>query len=126
MISFSLSLCLTSCDRLHHLRLIQVISRKLAHDMPVSHDDETAAGAEHLLNLRRDECDAHTLFREFQHQFLDFQLGTYIDASRGLVQDQVIRMREKPSRQNYLLLVSAAERTDWRLPARGLDVQDLH
>ena len=93
--------------------------------MPVAHNDQAAAGTEHLLHLGGNKCYAYTVFGQLQDQLLDLQFGTYVNTAGRLVQDQIIRMGQKPSGQDHLLLVSAAEGSDGGLPAGSLDIQRL-
>ena len=98
---------LTSCNRLHYLCLVQIRSCQFAYDMSVAHNDQPAAGTEHFLNLRGNKGYTHAIFRKLQHQLLDLQLGSYVDTTGGLIQDQIIRMGQKPSGQDHLLLITA-------------------
>jgi len=36
-------------------------------------------------------------------------LGSYVDAARGLIENQYLRLRRKPLGQDYFLLVSSGE-----------------
>ena len=99
----------SSCNSLHNLSLVKIRSFEFSHNMSVAHYNQTTAGTKHLLNFRRNEGNAYAIFRKFKNQFLNLELGSYIDTSCRLVENQIIRMGEKPSGQNYFLLVSTAQ-----------------
>jgi hypothetical protein len=100
-------LCRLSRNGAHDLCLCHIVLREFANDFAISHHDEARTGAQHFFDFGRNKRYADALFGKLEHQFLNFDLGADVDAARGFVQDEILRLGEQPSRKNRLLLVSA-------------------
>src|SRR5688500_10625331 len=67
--------------------------------------------------IRGDQDDSLAVSREPVDEPVDGDLGADVDALGRLVQDEELRSREKPSRDDDFLLVSTGEESD--LPLAG-------
>ena len=65
-----------------------------------------------LFKLGGDEDNAHALRSQVKHDLLNFSLGTDIDTTGRLVQNQQLGVRGQPTANEHLLLVAAGEILD--------------
>ncbi len=98
-------------------------AREFPDDAALVHHENPVAHAEHLFEFGGDDDDGCALFGEPVQKPVDFDLGADIDAAGWFVQDEDFRARIQPARQQHLLLVAAAERSDDGIDAGGLDVK---
>ena len=79
-----------------------------------------------FLELGGDHQYAEALIGKLADERLNLGLGADVDAARGLVEDQELRIGAEPSRQQHLLLIAAGELANLLLGARRLDREALH
>ena len=107
------------------LFLVQFVLGELRHDQAAPHDQDPVRQAEDLLDLGRDEEDAHPTRRQRDDQLVEGALGADVDAASRFVEQQHPRRFEEPLREEDLLLIAAREPADDRGHLRRLDGQPL-
>src|SRR5262245_29675500 len=78
------------------------------------HNDNAMAHIHEFRELRRDNNYGRTFFSKPMYQAIDLGLGADIDATRWLIEDQNVRMRQHPFADNELLLIAAGDGVHWR------------
>ncbi len=87
--------------------------------------DNPMAGAQHFFQFGGNEYARLAFFCQVQHQLLDFRFCSHVNALGGFIQDQDLRVRGQPARQDDLLLVPAAQVLDQLIWRWGADPQEL-
>ena len=81
------------------------------------HHDETVRQPDYLEEVVTYEKKSNTLLDEISNDIVDFLLGSSVDTTSGVVDNQDFSFGGKPPSNNCLLLVSSAKRQDrgiWR------------
>ena len=99
------------------------VALELGHLDPVAQHDDPVAGAQDLLELGRDEHARLAVLGQREDEPLDLGLGADVDAARGLVEDQDLRVRRQPAGEDDLLLVAAAQVADQLVGVRRRDLE---
>ena len=90
--------------------LVHPCALELGRDAARAHDEHPMGEAEDLLDLARDEQDAHAVGGEAREQVVERLPGADVDAARRLVRDEQPRPHEERPREEQLLLVAARQR----------------
>ena len=99
----------------------QGLAGEFAHNPPLGHDKHAIAEIGELFRFGGYDENRHAAAGESADKPMDFGAGADVDAARGLVQNQHLRLRLQPSSDDDLLLVAAAQLADRRLYVCRLD-----
>src|SRR5208337_226830 len=97
---------------LHDPLLRRCFTIKYARHPALAHDHDSIRHSQELGHLGGDHHHALPSLRQVRDDRIDFVLRPDVDASRRLVQDQDVGLRQEPSREDDLLLVPARETLD--------------
>ena len=78
----------------------------------MEHDERAFAKADDFLSFARKDDDGDAALGDLLDDFVDFLLGTDIDALRGIVENQNLRFCIDPTGEDDLLLISAGKCCD--------------
>src|SRR5471032_3369634 len=95
-----------------HGFLAQLVVDEVAAQLAFADDEHAVGNAQHLGQLGRHHDDGHALPRQFEHQLVDLELGTDVDAARRFIEYQYLRLGHQHLGQHRLLLVAAGQRGD--------------
>src|SRR5215210_53653 len=98
-----------ACGRGHNALLGRLSPRELAGDTALAHHQDAVSHREYFLQFGGNEQDGLTLLRQVVHEAVDLRLCPDIDAPRGLVQQQHVRLSGERLGDDYLLLVAPRE-----------------
>ena len=98
---------------------------ELGNDATFAHDQDAIAHAQHLGQLGRDHDDGRASRQQLVHQAIDLDFGADVDASRRLIEEEDVRLRQQPLREHHLLLVAAGKIDHALACARGANAQRL-
>src|ERR671915_1812480 len=96
-------------SRGHHALLGRLTARELARDAALPHHQHAVGHREYLLQLRGDQQDRLALLRQVVHEAVDLRLRPDVDAPRGLIQQQDVRLAGERLGDDDLLLVAPRE-----------------
>src|SRR3954447_24983164 len=89
---------------------------QLARHGPLAHDEHAVGQPEHLGQIGRHDHHAEPLGRQVADDLVDLGLRPDVDALRGLVEHEHLRLRRQPAGEEHLLLVAAGQRRHRLLP----------
>src|SRR5918994_2094893 len=96
-------------SRGHHVLLGRISPRELARDTALAHHQHAVGHREYLLQLGGDQQDRLALLRQVVHEAVDLRLRPDVDAPRGLIQQQDVRLAGERLGDDDLLLVAPRE-----------------
>src|SRR5262245_37987494 len=94
--------------------LVEIHGLYLVLHAATRHNDDAMAHIHEFRELRRNNNHGRTLFGKPMYQAINLGLGADIDATRWLIKDQNVRIREHPFADNEPLLIAARDGADWR------------
>src|SRR4051794_35173476 len=98
-------------------------SGQLARHGALAHDEHAVGQPEDLGQVRRHDDHAEALGREVADDLVDLGLRPHVDALRGLVEHEDLRLRRQPAGEQHLLLVAARQRRHRLLPRPGAQLE---
>src|SRR6185503_2816827 len=110
---------------LHDVCLRDLFAGQFTDLSAVAQHNDAIAVANELFKIGRDNQNGHPLRGEASHQLFDFKFRADIDPAGWFIEDQQPRLGSKPSRQNHLLLITAAKQTNRLLRPRCHNVERL-
>ena len=97
----------------------------LASTSPAAHDKYSVTYTQQLRHLRRYHQDNFALIGQIDDQLVDLIFCTYVDTSGRFIQHQYLRLCEKPSAEDNLLLVTTGEVCDHIVRSHTFCMHDL-
>src|ERR1700688_2782173 len=90
------------------------LAGEFAHNPPLRHDKHAITKIGKLFRFGGYDEHRHAASGESADKPMDFGAGADVDAARGLIKDEHVRLRLQPSSDDDLLLVAAAQLADRR------------
>ena len=98
-------------------------AREFGNDGAVAHDEDAVGDLEELGEFGADHENGGAVAGKLVHEGEDFGFGGDVDAARGFVEEEDLRIAEKPLGDDNLLLVAAAEASDGLVDGGGADTE---
>ena len=103
--------------------LVDLVATELADHGTALEHDHTRRALDDVLQLRGDQHDPAALVGELLDERLHLRLGTDVDASGRLVEQQDLRIGAQEAGEQRLLLVAARQLADVLAAAGRLDAE---